>query len=74
MSRFDQTVTLPTGLVVPVKGLWLHESCPRAYEHSPLPADFNPGTGYSKTMRQVKHKTCGLWTQWEPKKKRKARS
>lgn len=64
------TVTLPTGLVVPAQGVWLHESCPRAHEHSSLPDDFNLNTGRSKTMRCVKHKTCGLWTQWVPKKRR----
>jgi hypothetical protein len=66
-----RTVTLPAGITVPKVGFWLYESCPEADQHSLFPADFNANqTSPSKTHRQAKHVTCGLWTQWIPKGKR----
>ncbi len=60
----SKTVTLPTGITVPKVGVWLYESCPAANEHDPMPRDFNPGSGLSRTHTQRKHAVCGLWTQW----------
>jgi hypothetical protein len=65
-----KTVTLPSGITVPwdrKRMVWLHEACPEANQHSPFPADFNAGSGLSKTHRQAKHATCGLWALWIPK-------
>lgn len=62
-------VTLPSGIIVPKKGFWLHESCPKAEEHSHVPADFNSVYG-SQTHKQIKHEVCGLWTQWVKKESR----
>lgn len=67
-----QTVKLPSGIVVPwtKEMVWLHHACPNRDQHDALPADFYEPTGRSKTHRQTRHKTCGLWTQWVPRSKK----
>lgn len=67
--RAGQNVTLPSGLVVkwPKDALWEHEACPARDEHSPMPRDFDPGSGLSRTHVQAVHKTCGLWALWLPR-------
>jgi len=58
-------VTLPTGLTVPRVGLWLHESCPdAATRHTQTPRNMD-ANGHSRTHRQRKCSTCGLWAIWE---------
>ena len=61
MSRVT-LVTLTSGITVPKRGVWLHESCPKADEHSPFPKDFNGVR--SMTHRQAIHPWCGLWSLW----------
>jgi hypothetical protein len=62
-------VSLPSGITVPRKGVELHESCPNAEEHDPVPRNMN-ANGYSPTHRQVKHDICGLYAKWVPRSKR----
>jgi hypothetical protein len=69
-SRF---VTLPTGLRVPRKGVWLHQSCPDAavlhYRNADgggTPPDMDTN-GRSPTRVQSKCPTCGLWALWLPR-------
>lgn len=71
MSMATRSVRMPSGITVEMTKamVWLHEGCPDARKHDPLPKDFNPATGYSKTRRQAKCATCGLWMKWEPKQR-----
>jgi hypothetical protein len=64
-----KTVKLPSGIEVPWTKdmLWLPDACPKKDEHSPFPRDMNFGNGMSKTHRQAKHETCGLWAIWVPR-------
>jgi hypothetical protein len=62
----------PSGLVAPRKpGPW-QNSCPGAATmHRPDPADMDPRTGISPTMKQVKCPKCGLYFRWVPRAKAK---
>ena len=64
--KAGRKVKLPSGLVVewPKGAVWLYEACPERAQHSPFPADFNPGNGLSKTHLQAIHPVCGLWALW----------
>jgi hypothetical protein len=71
VSPLAPTVTLPSGLVVltPKGAYRLSDLCPDRAEHDPKPDDFDSNRQpVSKTHAQRKHKTCGLWTQWVPRK------
>ena len=46
-------VTLPSGITVERKGTWLHESCPQADQHSPVPADFNGSNGQDRKSTRL---------------------
>ncbi len=67
--------TFPSGLKVYVpNGQPWQSFCPDAKHHDPDPKNLDPNTGVSPTHRQVKCKTCGLYTRWIRKKKRKQRT
>ena len=60
-----RTVRLPSGITVEEKHRWLPANCPKAEEHDPLPADFDPyRVPVSRTHVQAVHEPCGLWMKW----------